>query len=293
MERRIDIPALTDFNLVASHGGFAAASRATGRPKATLSRHVRDLEESLGLRLIDRDSHAFRLTAEGTVLQARTEGPLAELTEVTAALTHDCGPPRGKLRVSCPLMFGHMAMGRIGAGFTRRYPEVQLEVTVEDRQVDLIEEGYDVVIRVNPRADSQLVGRCFHRDELLLVAPAGLVCPPDGSTPIPAVTGASAPDLQLRSVFVGHIQRQVSLKTVLRLPGPLMLRDAVLAGAGVGILPRALVAKSLESGALQDWGRLPDAQVDLWALHASRRLTSARVAAFLDYLVEVGPHFAE
>lgn len=68
-----------------------------------------------------------------------------------------------------------------------------------------------------------------------------------------------------------------------------MLRDAVLAGAGVGILPRMLVAVALKDGSLQDWGRLPDAQVEVWALHASRRLTSARVAAFLDFLTEAIP----
>lgn len=289
MEHSPDLASLTDFNLVASHGGFGAAARATGRPKATLSRHVRALEENLGLRLIDRDSRAFRLTEDGQLLQARSEGLLAELAEVTASLIHDQGLPRGKLRVSSPLMFGHLFMGRIAAGFALRYPEVQLEVTVEDRPVDLIDEAYDVVIRVNPRPDSQLVGRCFHRDELLLVAPAGLQRPPDSETSVPTVTGSSAPDLQGRSVIDGNTERRVTLKTVLRLPSPLMLRDAVLAGAGVAILPRMLVAAALKDGSLQDWGRLPDAQVEVWALHASRRLTSARVAAFLDFLTEAVP----
>lgn len=286
MEHKPDLAALTDFTLVASHGGFGAAARATGRPKATLSRHVRALEVSLGLRLIDRDSRAFRLTEEGQLLQSRSEGLLAELAEVTASLTHDRGPPRGKLRVSTPLMFGHLFMGYIAAGFALRYPDVQLEVTVEDRLVDLIEEGFDVVIRVNPHPDSQLVGRCFRRDELILVGPAGLPRPPDVDTPVPTVTGSSAPDLQKRSVLDGNIERQVTLKTVLRLPSPLMLHDAVLAGAGVAILPRMLVAEQLKDGSLQEWGRMPDAKVEIWALHASRRLTSAKVAAFLDFLME-------
>ena len=291
MKHSLDVNALADFNLVVRHGGFGAAARASGRPKATLSRHIRALEDSLGLRLIDRDSHAFRLTDEGVLLRSRTEGPLAELTEGVAALTHDRGPPCGKLRVSSPLMFGHLAMGAIAAGFVRRFPQIQLEVTVEDRHVDLIDEGYDVVIRINPRKDSQLVGRCFHRDELLLVAPADLARPPDAETPVPTVTGSSAPDLQKRSVIDGNVERRITLKTVLRLPSPLMVRDAVLAGAGLGILPRMLVSGSLEQGILQDWGRLPDGQIELWALHASRRLTSARIAAFLDFLAEEMPAF--
>ena len=291
MKHSLDVNALADFNLVVRHGGFGAAARASGRPKATLSRHIRALEDSLGLRLIDRDSHAFRLTDEGVLLRSRTEGPLAELTEGVAALTHDRGPPCGKLRVSSPLMFGHLAMGAIAAGFVRRFPQIQLDVTVEDRHVDLIDEGYDVVIRINPRKDSQLVGRCFHRDELLLVAPVDLARPSDSETPVPTVTGSSALDLQKRSVIDGNVERRITLKTVLRLPSPLMVRDAVLAGAGLGILPRMLVSGSLEQGILQDWGRLPDGQIELWALHASRRLTSARIAAFLDFLAEEMPAF--
>jgi DNA-binding transcriptional LysR family regulator len=291
MKQPLDVNALADFNLVVSHGGFGAAARASRRPKATLSRHIRALEESLGLRLIDRDSRAFRLTDEGTLLCARTEGPLAELVEAAAALTHDRGPPRGKLRVNSPLMFGHLAMGSIAAGFALRFPDIQLEVTVEDRHVDLIDEGYDVVIRINPRPDSQLVGRCFHRDELLLVAPADLARPLDAETPVPLVAGSSAPVLQKRGLIDGNSELQVTLKTVLRLPSPLMVRDAVLAGAGVGILPRMLVARSLKDGFVQDWGCLIDGQIELWALHASRRLTSARIAAFLDFLAGEMPTF--
>ena len=97
----MDTTALADFNLVAAHGGFGLAARASGRAKTTLSRHVRALEESLGLRLIEREGTAFRLTEEGRLLHARTEGPLAEVAEALRALTDTSGLPRGKLRVSC------------------------------------------------------------------------------------------------------------------------------------------------------------------------------------------------
>ena len=160
-------------------------SGAGPRPHSVTLLDLPKHQNSLGLRLIDRDSHAFRLTDEGVLLQSRTEGPLAELTEGVAALTHDRGPPSGKLRVSSPLMFGHLAMGAIAAGFVRRFRQIQLEVKVEDQHVDLIDEGYDVVIRINSRTDSQLVGRCFHRDELLLVAPMDLARPSDSETPVP------------------------------------------------------------------------------------------------------------
>ena len=103
-------------------------------------------------------------------------------------------------------MFGRLAMGAIAAGFVRRFRQIHLEVTVEDRHVDLIDEGYDVVIRINSRTDSQLVGRCFHRDELLLVAPVDLARPSGSETPVPTVTGSSAPDLQKRSVIDGNVE---------------------------------------------------------------------------------------
>jgi hypothetical protein len=131
-------------------------------------------------------------------------------------------------------------MGAITAGFVRRFRQIHLEVTVEDRHVDLIDEGYDVVIRINSRTDSQLVGRCFYHDELPLVAPVEFSHPSDSETPVPTVTGSSAPDLKRRSVIDGNVERRIMLKTVLRLPSPLMMRDAVLAGAGLGILPRML-----------------------------------------------------
>ena len=83
----------------------------------------------------------------------------------------------------------------------------------------------------------------------------------------------------------GDTARQMTVKSVLRLPAALMLRDAVLAGAGVGILPQMLVAEALAKGELQNWGRLPDAS-RVWTLHARRRLTSGRVTAFLDFLSE-------
>lgn len=280
----VDLNALADFNLVAQHGGFSPAARASGRAKATLSRHLAELEEALGLRLIDRDGRGFRLTEAGQVLRGRIEAPLADMAEAVAGVTHDLGVPRGRLRVSSPLMFGHLALGRVAAAFAQAYPEVQLEVTVEDRKVDLIEEGYDVVIRTNPSPDSGLVGRVFLRDELLVVAPAGMARPVEG--PAPAVTGLSAPDLQERAVVAGNVAGKVALRSVLRLPSPLMVRDAVLAGAGAAVLPRRLVAAALAEGRLQEWGRLPDGQVELWALHASRRLASRKVAAFIDMLVD-------
>lgn len=111
----MDLAALADFNLVATYGGFGHASRATGQSKATLSRHVRELEESLGVRLIERGQQSLRLTDEGAALHARTDGLLWEINEAAQAvgggLAHP-PHPRGRLSVSTTVTFAQMAMGR-------------------------------------------------------------------------------------------------------------------------------------------------------------------------------------
>src|SRR5437868_1832349 len=157
----MDLIALADFNLVARHGGFGKASRAAGRPKATLSRRVAELEASLDLRLFERGARDLKLTEEGRALFQRAGRLLAELLETTAAIASGGEKPRGRLRISAPLLFSQTAMGRLAAGFALEYPDVRLEVTTEDHAVDMIEEGYDLVIRVNPAADESLVGRAF------------------------------------------------------------------------------------------------------------------------------------
>ena len=166
----MDFDGLAAFNRVAAHGGFGPASRAT-KQKTTLSRQVRDLEEALGVRLIERGPRTFRLTSEGAALHARTDGLLIELAEAARIVAGGLSRPGGRLRVSVPVLLGHVAMGRIAAGFAARYPDVHLEVFAEDRVVDLVAEGYDLVIRVDPRPEHNLVGRCVIRDQTLVVAP--------------------------------------------------------------------------------------------------------------------------
>src|SRR5690349_2050434 len=182
----MDLLALADFNLVARHGGFGRAARAAGRPKATLSRRVSELESSLDLRLFERGARTLKLTQEGRALYERTGALLTELDETAAAIASGADRPRGRLRISAPLLFSQAAMGKLSAGFALKYPEARLEVTTEDRAVDLVEEGYDLVIRVNPDRDESLVGRIFLRDRLVVVASPALVRPADNS-PVPAV----------------------------------------------------------------------------------------------------------
>ncbi|WP_054891364.1 MULTISPECIES: LysR substrate-binding domain-containing protein [unclassified Pseudomonas] len=289
----MDLSALADFNLVAAHGGFGKASRFSGRPKATLSRRVMDLEQSLGVRLLERGARSLRLTEEGQVLHERTHGLLGDILEAGELVSAGQTSPRGYLRVSAPVLFSHTLVGRLAAGFALRYPQVRLDITAEDRNVDLVEDGYDVVIRVNPKADALLVGRCFARDDMLLVAPAALPRPSascDGEiAEVPAVALANRFDKGPWHYQDGDTLGTVMPDVRLRLSSLIMIRDAVLAGAGAALIPRSLLQRDEQLAKLSIWGRMPDRPIELWALHASRRLVSRKVTAFIDYLCEAFP----
>ena len=113
----MDLLALADFNLVARHGSFGEAARATERPKATLSRRVSELESSLGLRLFERGPRGLKLTQEGRALYERTGALLTELAESAAAIASGSEEPRGRLRISAPVLFGQRGLGRIAADY--------------------------------------------------------------------------------------------------------------------------------------------------------------------------------
>jgi DNA-binding transcriptional LysR family regulator len=280
----MDLLALADFNLVARHGGFGRAARLTGRPKATLSRRVAELEASLGVRLLERGARVLKLTEEGRALHERTAALLHEIDETADAIASGGASPRGRLRISAPLLFSQTAMGKIAAGFALRYPEVRLEVTTEDRPVDMVEEGYDLVLRVNPDADANLVGRIFLRDRLVVVASPALARPVDGAT-VPAVVRGVGDES--RSWQVGNAS--IAVEPVLALSSLVMVRDAARAGVGAVRLPISLVMHDLAAGTLVHWGDAAGLEIALWALYPSRRLLSVRVSAFLGYLKEAFP----
>ncbi|MEH2492298.1 DNA-binding transcriptional LysR family regulator [Bradyrhizobium sp. AZCC 2230] len=284
----MDLLALADFNLVARHGGFGRAARAAGRPKATLSRRVAELESSLDLRLFERGARVLKLTQEGRALYERTGTLLTELDETAAAIASGSDRPQGRLRISAPLLFSQTAMGKLAAGFALRYPEVRLEVTTEDRTVDMVEEGYDLVIRVNPDPDESLVGRIFLRDRLVVVASPDLRRPTDDLA-VPAVVRGAGEQTTSWDVTMSAGRSRIAVDPVLRLSSLIMVRDAVRAGVGAGRLPVSLVSHDLAAGTLVHWGDVDGPDIALWTLYPSRRLLSARVSAFLDFLKEAFP----
>lgn len=285
----MDLLALSDFVTVARHGGFGRATRVTGRPKATLSRRVAELEANLSLRLFERGARMLKLTEEGRALYERAGALLTELDETAAAIASGGRRPRGRLRISAPLLFSQTAMGKLAAGFALRYPEVRVEITTEDRAVDMVEEGYDLVIRVNPDPDVSLVGRVFLRDGLVVVANPDVERPTAG-TMTPVVVRGSPDQARLWSMTALTGTSKIDVDPVLCLSSLIMVRDAVRMGVGAARLPLSLVSHDLAAGQLVRWGTVEGPEILLWALYPSRRLLSARVSAFLDYLREAFPN---
>lgn len=278
----MNLNALIDFTLVATNEGLGKASRASGRSKATLSRRIAELEEQLGVRLVERNARGLKLTEAGEILMARAEGPLAEVLEAMTAAREGVSTPRGRLRVAAPVLFSQLAMGRIGADFCAAYPEISIEVVAEDRIVDLVEEQFDVAIRINPSPDSELVGRCFAKDRLVVVAAPEVPVPKPG-----AVRQVSS------IVFTGSQPAQWNLDDGrlilepvprLRYSSFMMIRDAAIAGGGAALLPQSIAWRQLADGELVQWGAVTGVEPALWVLHTSRRLAAPKVRAFVDFL---------
>ncbi|WP_228389055.1 substrate binding domain-containing protein [Rahnella sp. RcJ3] len=190
--------------------------------------------------------------------------------------------PRGRLRVAAPVLFSQLAMGRIGAEFCAAYPEIEIEIVAEDRMVDLVEEQFDVAIRINPSPDSNLVGRCFAKDRLVVVAAPEIIRPlPGAIRPVPGIVTSSFQPAHW-SLDGGQLVLEPIPK--LRFSSLLMVRDAAIAGGGAALIPQSIAWNQLARGDLVQWGIVSGAERELWVLHTSRRLAAPKVRAFVDFL---------
>jgi DNA-binding transcriptional LysR family regulator len=291
----MDLNALQDFVLVATHGGFAPASRARGVPKSSLSRRVRELEEGLGVRLLDRSARTFRLTAEGGELFHSAGPTLSGIEEIEQSIqSRSAGEPTGRLRIAAPTLFGNFFLGRLAARYYERYPKVELEVVVGDRQFDLLTEGFDAAIRVNAPDTSELVRRRFTSCTMQLVATPAFAARFGPLTPgkcraLPTVVFDNAPVAPPWHFGGARRVHEVVPRATLKLSTLAMVRDAVLEGAGFAMLPNTIVDEDVAEGTLLHFGDLQGVDVDLSIVHPSRRLVSRRLRAFIDLVVAAFP----
>lgn len=290
MDTDLDLQKLRAFRAAVRAGSITAAATALGAPKSTLSKRIANLESDLGVRLIERTTRAFRVTAEGEVLAAHADRLLQEAEDIRRSLTEAGGAARGHLRIAVPVLMGNLLMGRLAAGFRAAHPDITLEVHFLERAPDLLEEGFDGAIRVGQLDDSSLVARVLLRTYAVVVASPDLpgaaeVEHPEDLLNLPLI-GSAAQWPGAWTLRHGDGQEAVlSPEPPLRLGSPLAVRDAVLSGAGAAILPTLLAGREITAGRLirllPNWTS-PSKPIQF--VYPSAQSMTARLRALIDWL---------
>jgi DNA-binding transcriptional LysR family regulator len=161
---------MSSFVSVVDAGSFVAAAEATGVSKAAVSRHVAELEQRLGTRLLQRTTRRLSVTAEGVAFYSRCKELLAAIEEAESELSATGSDASGQIRVNAPLTFGVLHLAPLWGRFMDQNPKVSLDVTLADRVVDLIEEGYDLAVRISSMTSSTLISRKLAATRLFLCA---------------------------------------------------------------------------------------------------------------------------
>lgn len=282
---------ITAFVRVVERGSFTAAARDLGRSTSQVSRQVSALEERLGARLLHRSTRAVSPTEAGEAFYSRCARLLSDLDEAEEAVAHLQAAPRGTLRLSVPMSFGVRHLSPLIADFLARYPEVRIEASFSDRRVDLVDEGFDLAVRIGALDDSSLFARRLAPYGRRVVASPALLAQvgrpsrPEDLTELPGLlfsyqhTGASW-------VFHGPPG-----EVIVRMSGRLTansgeaLLDAARAGLGVALLPDFLVADDLSAGRLErllpEWSEQGHA---IWAIYPHNRHLAPKVRLFVDHL---------
>lgn len=299
-----DLDAMATFVAVVRCGHFAAAAKSLGLPRSTVSQRVARLEASLGVRLLERTTRALCPTQAGAAYYERCARILSEVEEANAAVRDLDASPRGVLRVATTHLLGQSILAAVAAAFSRRYPEVEIEIVAVDRKVSLVEEGFDIaVVIASPAPDSTMISRLLSGGETwCCAAPAYLGARGEPTVP----EDLFAHDCILRGEagggFAGRVAwaferggdaRHVEVRGRLRLNSVMMAHAAALEGAGVAAIPGFICADDVRHRRLVRV--LPDWVVDrkdIRIVYPSNRHLSPRVRLFADALAaEYGARF--
>ena len=238
----LDLGSVSAFVAIAAEGSFTGAARRLALSKSVVSERLKELEASLGAKLVHRTTRRVSLTADGTAFLERAKRMLLEAELAVSELAQRRGTVAGSLRISAPVSFGYLHLGSALFGFIGRYPGIELTLDLEDRFVDLLDEGYDAVIRHGPVEGKRVVVRTLATSSRLLVASPGYL--KRWGKP------ASREDLERhRGIMYSyrggadwrfHVGRRLTTlqpRTVLRVNNGLLMRDAALQGLGIALLP--------------------------------------------------------
>ena len=290
---------IATFIQVASTRSFAEASTRLGLSTSATSKAVARLEEELGVKLLHRTTRSVGLTPEGERFLEGASRLIGEMEALTNEISDSMGTPRGRLAVSAPAVFGRVWLASKICDFQKRYPEITVELSLDDREVDLAADSFDVVIRTGALADNvNLVARRFFDDQLYMCATPDYLDTHGRPRTIADLKDHAC--LMFRNASQGRIfpwRLSVDGETVNgSFNSPLVINDAealataVMGGAGICQLPSYTVRSALLDGRLEEV--LPDFRPDPYPysiLYLDRRLVSPRIRVFIDYLIEHRP----
>ena len=297
------LPDLNDlyfFAAVVEHGGFSAASRALNVPKSRLSKCVSQLEEGLGVRLLQRTTRKFVVTEAGERFYRHCQAMLAEARAATEDVAALRGEPSGLVRLSCPVSLAQSLLAPLLPVFLAHHPLVQLRVLSSNRRVDVIGEGYDIAIRVRDKLDSdvELVARSFGPKRVVLVAsPAfleerGEPKDPQALSSLPVLSHFEHEGEQNWELYDSACAKTTVPVRPRLVSGEFrVLIDAAVQGIGIAWVPEQSCIEELRDGRLRvvlpDWG-LP--QGILHIVYPSRRGMLPAVRALVEFLAEAFEH---
>ena len=282
------------FVQVVDDGSFTAAAERLSMSKSVVSRHVSRLEDRLGARLLNRTTRRLSLTEVGRALYERSRHGLKEIEDAEAEVSRLQGHPRGTLRINTPMSFGVLHVAPVIPAFTRRYPELAVDMTLDDRKVDVIEGGFDVSIRISEMPDSSLVARriasCRHA---VVASPAYLKRHGRLRTPEDLRNHRVLTYQYQESAEVWHFrapgQKPISVPVSgsVRMNNSLALREALLNGAGVARMPTFVVWRDLQQGTLRALlANHETLELSSYLVFAQRHHLAPKVRAFVEFMAE-------
>jgi DNA-binding transcriptional LysR family regulator len=280
------------FVAIAEHGGFTHAAQHLNVSKSHISKQLAALEERLGVQLLNRTTRKVALTDAGRAFLERARQILEDLDDAERAVVQLNTAPRGTLRVSMPMTFGQIFISPLMAKFVQLHPELNVDMDLSDRNVDLIDEGFDLVIRIGSLEDSSLIARRLAPVSGMFVAsPAYLAARGVPQNPRDLIDHdcleyAYNPSPHWRLERADETIH-VPVKGRVKANNGTVLRDAAEAGLGIVHLPEFIIFNELRKGTLvQVLPEWVNGERAVWAIYPQNRYLSAKVRACVDFLAE-------
>ncbi|WP_274425798.1 LysR family transcriptional regulator [Chelativorans sp. YIM 93263] len=272
--------------------GFSAAARRLGRSKALLSKYVRELEDELGALLLNRTTRKFSLTETGYIYYRRATEIVRDIDTLSETVRDSAGDIRGRIKLSAPRTFADAPIGRSLVAFAEMYPDIVLDIHLDDRFVDLVEEGFDLAIRITKLGDSTLIARRLGPFRLPLCASPALIerygrpQHPSELQHLPCIIDTNGRNRH-NWIFKDTDGSTITIPVAgpIEVNSPLAVREAALAGLGFAFQPDFIAKPEIEAGRLVTL--LDDYIMDgagIFVVYSHRRYLPAKVRALVDFL---------